>query len=254
MNDLQRAARTRKLVYLGLIVGLFTLSMFVRGKFALGDAAADRTVMDRLAKWTVEGQATDLELSELDLGDPEVAGSAARVSLVGFRGVVVTVLWSSAIEKQKRNEWHDFELYARLVTRLQPNFITPWLYQGWNIAFNVSVENDKLGDMFFFIARGIELLSEGDRLNTKVVRRRGQEFLVGSPDLRKEVAFFYQNKFTVSDKVTTLRCLMNLTALKPDDRSPARILKQNSTEVNVPSFRDFCQENPQLVRRLVTPR
>ncbi len=255
MNDLQRAARTRKLIYLGLIVGLFTVSLFLRGKFAVGDAAAAvPTALDQLAQLTVEGQAADLELSELDMGDPEIAGAAARVSLVGFRGVVITTLWSSAIEKQKRGEFHDFELYARLVTRLQPNFITPWLFQGWNIAYNVSVENEKLGDMFFFIARGIELLSEGDRLNTKQVRRRGETFRVGSPDLRREIAFFYQNKFTVSDKVTTLRCLMALTVMQPGDRSPARILKQNTAAVNDEQFRRFCEENPQLVRRLSTPR
>lgn len=257
VNDLQRAARTRKLVYLGLIVALFTLSMFWRGKVPVGDAtASEPTVMDRLARLTVEGQANDLELSELDLGDPEIAGSAFRVGLVGFRGVVVTYLWSSAIEKQRRNEWHDFELYARTVTRLQPNFITPWLYQGWNISYNVSVENDKLGDMFFFIARGIELLSEGDRLNTKRVRRPGmeKEFFVGSPDLRRDVAFFYQNKFTVSDKVTTLRCLMQLAAIPPEARSPTRLRPKSGEPVDDKRFREFCEENPQLVRRLVTPQ
>ena len=257
MNDLQQAARTRKLIYLGLIVGLFTLSLFLRGKFALGDAAAaEPTALDRVARLTVEGQASNLELSELDMGDPEIAGSAARVSLVGFRGVVITTLWSSAIEKQRRYEYHDFELYARLVTRLQPNFITPWLFQGWNIAYNVSVENEKLGDMFFFIARGIELMTEGDRLNTKSVRRPGMAvpFITGSPDLRREIGFIYQNKFTVSDKVTTLRCLMALSVMKPDDRLPARLRKQNSPGIDDAQFRAFCVQNPQLVRRLRTPR
>jgi len=310
MNDMQRAARTRKLIYLGLIVGLFTLSMFWRGGLALpfGDPNAvdpmgevarrlklkpgskdfraeaaqrlgldadaadfdrqaceklnvpyrsrlDRT-LDGIARLPISQQATNLELSELDVGDPEIAGSAARVSLVGLRGVVITTLWSSAIEKQRRYEFHDFELYARLVTRLQPNFITPWLFQGWNIAYNVSVENEKLGDMFFFIARGIELLSEGDRLNTKLVRRPGmaEPFATGSPDLRSEVGFIYQNKFTVSDKVTTLRCLMSLSVMKPDDRSPARLRKQNSPGIDDAQLRAFCAENPQLVRRLTTPR
>ena len=164
--------------------------------------AAAQWLSDR----SVLQQAEKLDLRELDQGDAEITGSVARLSLVGARGPVITGLWWSAIEKQKRNEWHEFELLVKAVTRLQPNFITPWIFQSWNIAYNVSVENDKLGDMFFYIARGIELLAEGDRLNSKIARQPdGSKVQVGSPDLRYQIGFYYQNKFGVSDKVQTLR-------------------------------------------------
>jgi hypothetical protein len=247
-NPIQQAAVRRKVGYFAAIAALFTLTLFWRGKldvpFSSSVAAARR-----LTDASVLSRAERLELRELDQGDPEIAGSAARLSLVGSRGAVITGLWWSAIEKQKRNEFHEFELLVKIVTRLQPNFITPWIFQSWNIAYNVSVENDKLGDMFFYIARGIELLAEGDRLNTKAVKAvDAGEKKVGSPDIRYQIGFYYQNKFGVSDKVQTLRSLMQLAAIAP----PERALTDASGAVDPARFRAFCEAHPQLVRRLKT--
>ena len=258
-NPLERAATRRKIGYLAVIVGLFTVSLFWRGKlpFPLGnpdrseaDARTGVTrLADRLSRASVGEQAKFLELRELDQGEPEIAGTAMRLALLGSRGMAVTGLWWTAIEKQKRNEWTQFENAARLVTRLQPNFVTPWIYQAWNIAYNVSVENDKLGDMFFYIARGIELLAEGDKLNSKVYRAAdGKDYKIGVPDMRYQIAFYYQNKFGVSDKVQTLRCLMQLAAMPPADRDPKSLKRDD--KVDPAAFKAFCEKNPQLVRRL----
>jgi hypothetical protein len=253
-NPLERAATRRKVGYLAVIVGLFTVSLFWRGKIAFGKpdradaASAVARTADRVSRLSVGEQAKQLELRELDQGEPEIAGTAMRLALTGSRGAAVTALWWTAIEKQKRNEWTQFENAARLVTRLQPNFVTPWIFQAWNIAYNVSVENDKLGDMFFYIARGIELLAEGDKLNSKVYVKDGREYKIGVPDMRYQIAFYYQNKFGVSDKVQTLRCLMQLAAMPPADRDP-RALKRDD-KLDPAAFRAFCEKNPQLVRRL----
>ena len=261
MNEIQRRARIRKGIYLGGILALFTLSLIWRGVIPIPFAsalAAKRETMPQLAAAAeraqalpVLAQANKLELRELDMGDPNIATSAAQYALLGLRGPMVTGLWWAAMEKQKRNEWHEFEQLVRLVTHLQPNFITPWIFQSWNIAYNVSVENDKLGDMYFYIARGIELLAEGDRLNTKIYRGSGNEELkVGSPDIRYQIGFYYQNKFGVSDKVNTLRSLMQLSCIKPNEREADSFLRDG--EVNMDEFRKFCKANPQLVRRLRT--
>lgn len=259
-SPLQQASIRRKVIYLGVIIALFTISIFWRGKFEVpfGNRAraaeAAPTGLNRLADSAARGsilhRAENLDLRELDQGDPDIAGSVARFSLVGSRGIVVTALWRAAIEKQKRNEFHEFELLVRTVTRLQPNFITPWIFQSWNIAYNVSVENEKLGDMYFYIARGIELLSEGDRLNTKTDRRPGKEGRkLGSPDIRYQIGFYYQNKFGVSDKVQTLRCLMQLSCIPPGERRRDS-LNNSRGEIDATAFQEFCAKNPQLVRRL----
>ncbi len=262
-NSIQRAAVRRKIVYGGLILGLFTLSMFWRGKIPLPLSDDARAIYlnqlrrdggdefspppapnglyraaDWLASRTIEQQAHPeaLDLRELEQGDADIAGALMRRVLVGSRGIAVAITWRAAIEKQKRNEFHEFEQLVLLVTRLQPNFITPWIYQSWNIAYNISVENDRLNDMYYYIARGIELLAEGERMNKK------------SPDMRFQTAFYYQNKFSVSDKVTTLRSLFQLSCMKPEERNPARY--RTEAGIDMPAFQNFVRKNPQLVRRL----
>lgn len=237
MNPLQRAAVRRKLWYLGAILGLFTLSMYWRGMIDV-PLAGRADFADRVAALTIRNQATRYELRELEQGDPEILGSVARLGLVGSRGVAVTVLWYNAIEQQKRNDFHKFEQLVKAVTTLQPHFITPWIFQSWNIAYNVSVEMQSMGDMYFYIARGIELLSEGERRNKR------------SPDMRYQIGFYYQNKFGVSDQVQTLRCLFDLSNIPPAERNPDELINQQDGTVDLRRFQAFCEKNPILVRRL----
>jgi hypothetical protein len=264
-NPFQRAVTRRKWTYFLLIIGLFTLSLLWRGKLQVplsnaaratymnqerrGGADADARPDDapnkvaHYADWlysrTIEQQASSeaLELRELEQGDPEITSTAMRLGTLGSRGFVITALWRAAIEKFKRNEWHEFEFLVRTVTRLQPNFTTPWIYQSWNLSYNVSVENDRLNDMYFYITRGIELLAEGERMNRK------------SPDMRYQIGFYYQNKFSVSDKVRTLSSLFQLSCVPPEDRKPAR-LRDKTGQIDLAAFAEFAKKNPQLCRRL----
>ncbi len=228
---LERASSQRKFAYFGLIALIFTFSMFWRGVI---DPPSQQ-----LAAMTIARQAEDLELRELSQGEADLTGAAIRLSLFGSRGLVMSALWWSANEKQKKHEWNELELIVRSITKLQPHFITPWLFQSWNISYNVSVESERLNDMYFYISRGIELLAEGERLNKR------------SPDLRYWIGFYYQNKFGVSDKVITLRSLFQLSCIPPAERNPQDFWdNEEKREVNLARFRAFCEKNPQLVRRL----
>jgi hypothetical protein len=258
MNPLQRAAVRRKAFYFAAILAIFSVSIFYRGleaktpsgetyvwvPFGRDDRRPDeaKTAINRGADWcarrTILSQGRRAELRELEQGDPELAGEAIRLSLVGSRGLVVTYLWNTAIEKQKRNDFHEFELLVRTVTKLQPHFITPWIFQSWNIAYNVSVELKSPGDMYFYIAEGIRLLAEGERRNKK------------SPDMRYQIAFYYQNKFGVSDDVQVLRCLFQLSCIPPAEREPSQFFDDRTKSLNLPRFRKFCEDNPHLIRRL----
>ena len=236
MNPLQKAALRRKLWYIGVILGLFTVSMYWRGTLDV-PLAGKVDVATELSERSIRKQATRHELRELEQGDPDILGSIAQLSLLGSRGAMVTYLWYSAIEKQKRNDFHEFEQLVKAVTTLQPHFITPWIFQSWNIAYNVSVEMQSMGDMYFYIARGIELLSEGERRNKK------------SPDMRYQIGFYYQNKFGVADQVQTLRCLYDLSNIPIAERNPNDFFDKDGG-VDLRRFQTFCEKNPLLVRRL----
>ena len=251
MNPLQKAAVRRKSFYLAAIVSLLTISIFHRGleaktpdgtpyvwiPFGRDNPTATPGAADQLARQTIISQSRRLELRELEEGEPDLTGEAVRLAMTGVRGFVVTYTWLTAIEQQKRNDFHKFEQSIKAVTTLQPHFITPWIFQSWNVAYNVSVEMQSLGDMYFYIARGIDLGAEGERRNRRV------------PDLRYWIAFYYQNKFGVADQVQTLRCLFQLSCMPPDERNAQNYLNPDGS-VRMDEFRRLCEKHPMLVRRL----
>src|SRR5438105_851325 len=210
-SPLQTPAARRKLVYLGLIFGLFVVNTFFwRGM-------ASPLTGGQPPSWTVQARATDLELTEATQGEPDLLGATLRLVLTGSRGLAVTILWQSAIDKQKRNEWNELEFIVRSLTKLQPHFLTPWLFQSWNLSYNVSVESDRVRDKYFYISRGIDLLAQGERLNRD------------HPDMRFWIAFYYQNKFGVSDEKNTLRSFLQMSMIDPAKRDPADLRPESGS-------------------------
>jgi hypothetical protein len=229
-SAIQSPSVVRKLIYAGLILGLFVVINF-SGSIA-------RVLGGKTPDWTVSSQQKTLELSELDRGTKaELSGQAVRLTLTGSRGLAVSALWLLAIEKQKKHEWNDLELLVKTVTKIQPQFLMPWLFQSWNLSYNVSVESDRVKDKFFYITRGIELLAEGERVNKR------------NPDMRFWEGFYYMNKFGVSDEANYLRSLFQMSCIDPKERDPKRFRERDGS-VNLKEFQDFCVKHPQLVRRL----
>ena len=235
MNPLQRASRNRKIIYFALIAVLFTISMVARadpGAAGRLDGPGGATVpLGGEPHHREPGGGTRCGTRTRPRARPR---SPAARALTGSRGIAVTVLWLSAIDKQKRNDFHEFEQRVQMVTKLQPNFITPWLFQSWNITYNVSVEMQGSGDMYFYIVRGIQLLAEGERRNKR------------SPDMGYWIAFYYQNKFGVSDQVETLRCLFDMSCMPPSERNPDNLQNPTTGEINSDQFRKFCERHPHL--------
>ncbi|MBI1916550.1 MAG: hypothetical protein HYS12_17715 [Planctomycetes bacterium] len=223
----QQQAFQRKLIYLGAVVVLLLSSLLWR-------------------RHVVEARAEDLALLEQNRGDVEVVGTAIRLGLSGSRGLVICGLWMTAIDKQKKNQWNELELYVRTLTKLQPHFITPWKFQSWNLAYNVSVESDRPSDKYFYISRGIQLLAEGERQNRY------------NPELRRDMGFFHQHKICQSDETNILRSIFQLSCIPPVDREPERFgyvegKPDWEREIKWDEFAKFCVDHPHLVRRLHTP-
>lgn len=245
-NVYQQAAKQRKLIYLGSIVVLLGLSLAVRGTFAgVDQRSQDEVKASPVQSLTLDGRAKVHELTELQQGDKELGGAAVQLLLTGSRGLAVCALWLNAIDKQRKQEWNELDISVNSLTKMQPHFTAPWLFQSWNLTYNVSVEMDRLNDMYFYIARGISIVAEGEALNRN------------NPDLRYNVGFYYQNKFGVSDRVTTLRCLYQLSCIPEEDRDPDRLITVNSDgtkAVDLAKFEEFCRAHPQLIRRMKEAR
>lgn len=237
-NVYQQAVKKRKIAYLAAIGVLFLCSLLVRGTFfRIDKKSADEVRSSGALALTLDGRAKVHELTELQQGETELGGAAIQLMLTGSRGFAVCALWLNANEKQRRQEWNELDIAVDSITKLQPHFTAPWLFQSWNLTYNVSVEMDRLNDMYFYIARGISVLAKGEHLNRS------------NPDLRWNTAFYYQNKFGVSDRVTTLRCLYQLSCIPEEERNP-ELFKSPDGSLNIVAFDQFCKDHPQLVRRL----
>jgi len=201
-SQFQQQSLRRKVIYTVLILFLFTATLVLRQV-----NASFRGVQIE----GIDAQARNLEIHEESLGEVELTGSALRLSLSGMRGVAVCGLWWTATQKQMKQQWNELDLIVRSLTKLQPHFIRPWLFQSWNLAYNVSVESDRIRDKYFFMYRGIELLAEGERQNKN------------DPDLRYNLGFYNQHKIGLSDEATTLRCLFEMSCIDPLERDPKRL-------------------------------
>ena len=189
----------------------------------------------------IRQQAEALGVQEESLGEVELTDSMVRLSLTGSRGFAVCCLWLAAQEKQKKHEWNELEVLVKSLIKLQPHFVTPWLFQSWNLAYNVSVESDRVRDKYFYIAEGIKMIAKGCQINRF------------SPDMRYTVGFYTQHKIGLADEFHYLRCLYQMSVIDPKDRDPGKLLftdEQNRLVVYKPEFEKFCKEHPMLVRRL----
>jgi hypothetical protein len=233
LSPSQQQARLRKFLYIGGILLLFTASLLLR-------------------TLKIEPEATRLQLREQTRGEVAVTDSGIRLMLTGSRGLVNTYLWLSAIEKQKKHEWNELDLLVRSLTKLQPHFLSPWLFQSWNLSFNVAVECDQPRDKYFYVSRGIELLAEGERRNQGSDNPDPELRFPGSPELRHNIGFFYQLKIGQSDDQNVMRCFFDMGCIDPSERDPEALTGAGKAgrTVDLQKFRVFCEKHPRLVRRL----
>jgi hypothetical protein len=231
-SPFQQQSVQRKIIYIVIILVLSFATYLVRQSTVFG----------------IDTQANRLELREENQGAVGLTGSALRLSLLGSRGLVMCYLWMVAIDMQKKNEWNELELVVDSLTKLEPHFIRPWLFQSWNLAYNVSVESDRFRDKYFYITRGIQLLAEGERQNKN------------HPDLRFSMGFYNQHKIGLADEANTLRCLYELSCIDPlqrdpgpNPKNPKALQKEDANGnrvIDMAEFERFCKRYPMLVRRL----
>lgn len=104
-------------------------------------------------------------LSQASLGQIDPASETMKLATLGLRGVAVNLLWEKANYYKKTEDWTNLTATLEQLAKLQPNFITFWKFQAWNLTYNVSVEFDYYKDRYTFVRRGIQFLKEGEQYN-----------------------------------------------------------------------------------------
>ncbi|MEI7899911.1 MAG: hypothetical protein WCK89_06635 [bacterium] len=105
------------------------------------------------------------------------------VGLGGFRGIISEVLWFRFNRLQEEGRYLELVQLADWITRLDPYAAEVWIYNAWNLAYNVSIMMVRDEDRLRWVQNGIALLrDDGLRFNPREAR------------LYRELAWLYQNK------------------------------------------------------------
>lgn len=105
------------------------------------------------------------------------------VALGGFRGLISNFLWIRANDLQLDDQYFEAAQLANWITDLEPHFTQVWIYQAWNMAYNISVKFKDFGDRWRWVENGISLL-----------RDQGLRYNPDDLLIYRELAWFFQHK------------------------------------------------------------
>ena len=159
MNAKSRSFR-RKIIYLVAIGALLGVLSW------LGRPSTSDTERAKGSPGGLLAQLREKErLSQARLGEIDPTSETIKLATLGMRGVAANILWGKANAYKDRKDWTNLSATLEQITRLQPNFISVWQFQAWNLSYNVSVEFDDFRDRYRWVIRGINFLKKGREYN-----------------------------------------------------------------------------------------
>lgn len=110
----------------------------------------------------LEGQRPELGIyaTVADLRDAPPMMKFATVALGGFRGLIANALWIRANQLQNEDRVFEMVQLSEWITKLQPRLKQVWVYQAWNMSYNISVKFPNPEDRWRWVQRGISLLRD----------------------------------------------------------------------------------------------
>ena len=139
------------------------------------------------------------DLGESTLGEIDPSSAAMNLVLLGLRGPAAGVLNLQALDYQKKKDWAKLKTTVDSILKLQPHYVEIWKFQGWNLAWNVSREWDKVADRFYWVKEGLKFIQLGTSRNATaaILFHNVGEFAGSKIGNSDEKSFF--RKFFVSD-------------------------------------------------------
>ena len=89
---------------------------------------------------------------------PKYAVLAAAMGT--FRGLAADFLWYRAEKQKQEGKLFEANTTAQWITTLQPRFGQVWVFQSWNMAYNISVITKTPEERWNWVNKGIELLRD----------------------------------------------------------------------------------------------
>ena len=106
-----------------------------------------------------------------------------NVLLGSFRGVLVDLLWIRGIARHEEKKFYELLAINNMIAKLQPHFPAVWIFQAWNMCYNIAYEWDSPENKWRWIKAGLDFAEKGAARNPT------------NGDLLFEIGYIYFHKF-----------------------------------------------------------
>lgn len=104
-----------------------------------------------------------------------------------FRGILTNLAFIRAEEYKRQGRYYDAMQLANWICQLQPRFPAVWVYNSWNMAWNISVTTYTPEERWNWVYNGV-----------KLIRDKGLMYSPRSIDLYKQIAWIFVNKMSAT--------------------------------------------------------
>jgi hypothetical protein len=106
------------------------------------------------------------------------------ITLLGsFRGALVDLLWIRGIARHEEKKFYELLAINNLIAKLQPHFSAVWIFQTWNMCYNIAYEWESPENKWRWIKAGLDFAEKGAAKNPT------------NGDLLFEIGYIYFHKF-----------------------------------------------------------
>lgn len=110
--------------------------------------------------------------------------------LGGFRGVVVDFLWVRGMARHEEQRYFELKTIFDMIANLQPNIPDVWIFQGWNMSYNIAHNMATREGKWKWVRAGLDYMAKGAGKNP------------ANGEIRAAIGHIYRHKF--SEKVFPL--------------------------------------------------
>ncbi len=102
--------------------------------------------------------------------------------LGGFRPLIVDYLWVKTSELQRNKQYEEIRTLLELIAMLQPRLKEVWTFNSWNMAYNISHQQETPSEKWHWVREGIDFASQGLETN------------LDSYDICEWIGYIYYNR------------------------------------------------------------
>ncbi len=149
--------------------------------------------------------------------------SAVLVALGGCRGMISEVLWWRIADLQRQNRYAELVPLTDLLVTLEPASADAWVYNAWNLSYNISAAHQDAEEKWYWVKEGIHLLERGLRVaphSVAILRQLGWIFedkIGGQADVSTPYYRAHLGELTLPVDATIFA---QAVGLKPDWQEP----------------------------------